>query len=163
MSDSKTVIRTTCPRDCYDACGMVVVKRQNEIVRVKGDPDHPVSRGALCGKCAIAYNGAWRDPSQRLLRPLRRVGPKGSGQFEQISWEAAISEIADRFQAILAVSGGQSIFQTHYTGTCSLIAGAFPLRFFNRIGATEVDPDTVCNNAGHAALELIFGDSLTGF
>ncbi len=53
--------------------------------------------------------------------------------------------------------------QTHYTGTCSLIAGSFPLRFFNRIGATEVDPDTVCNKAGHVALQLMYGESTRGF
>src|SRR6478752_6158030 len=56
------LIRTSCPRDCYDACGIVVVKRRGE-TRVLGDPEHPVSRGVLCGKCAIAYNGAWRDPA----------------------------------------------------------------------------------------------------
>ncbi len=59
--------------------------------------------------------------------------------------------------------GGAAILQTHYTGTCSLIAGVFPLRFFNRIGATEVDPDTVCNKAGHAALQLMYGESTRGF
>ena len=55
------------------------------------------------------------------------------------------------------------ILHTHYTGTVSLIAGSFPLRLFNRMGATEVDPDTVCNKAGHVALELTFGNSLEGF
>ena len=163
MSEVKEIVRTTCPRDCYDACGIVVVKRQGKIVRVKGDPEHPVSRGALCGKCAIAYNGAWRDSSQRLTHPLKRVGAKGEGQFVPISWEEAIAAIASQLKPVLANSGGQSVLQTHYTGTCSLIAGAFPLRFFNRIGATEVDPDTVCNKAGHVALQMTFGDSLTGF
>lgn len=163
MLATNEIVRTTCPRDCYDACGILVVKRDGEIVRVKGDPAHPISRGALCGKCAIVYNGAWRDPNQRLAHPLKRIGAKGEGQFVQISWDEAIATIADHLKEILATSGGSSILQTHYTGTCSLIAGAFPLRFFNRIGATEVDPDTVCNKAGHAALQLIFGDSLTGF
>ena len=67
-SDTKTTLRTTCPRDCYDTCGILVVKRDGVVAKVLGDPDHPVSRGALCGKCAIAYNGIWRDPSARLLR-----------------------------------------------------------------------------------------------
>lgn len=159
----KEIIRTTCPRDCYDACGIIVVKRQGEIVRVKGDPEHPISRGELCGKCAVAYNGAWIDRDARLTQPLRRIGAKGKGQFVSISWDEAISTIAERLKGILSTSGGQSVLQTHYTGTCSLIAGFFPLRFFNRIGATEVDPDSVCNKAGHVALQMIFGDSLTGF
>jgi Asp-tRNA(Asn)/Glu-tRNA(Gln) amidotransferase A subunit family amidase/anaerobic selenocysteine-containing dehydrogenase/GMP synthase-like glutamine amidotransferase len=163
MPEVKELVRTTCPRDCYDACGIVVVKQGEDVVRVKGDPDHAVSRGTLCGKCALVYNGAWRDPNQRLTKPLKRIGAKGQGQFVPISWEEAIATIADRLKVILATSGGISVLQTHYTGTCSLIAGAFPLRFFNRIGATEVDPDTVCNKAGHVALQMIFGDSLTGF
>jgi anaerobic selenocysteine-containing dehydrogenase len=57
MPVAKEHVRTTCPRDCYDACGIVVVKRGGEITKVLGDPEHPVSRGALCGKCALAYNG----------------------------------------------------------------------------------------------------------
>jgi anaerobic selenocysteine-containing dehydrogenase len=61
------VVKTTCSRDCYDACGLAVF-----ITKVLGDPDHAISRGKLCGKCAIAYNGAWRDPSLRLTSPLRR-------------------------------------------------------------------------------------------
>jgi anaerobic selenocysteine-containing dehydrogenase len=161
-SDSKELIRTTCPRDCYDACGIVVVERRGE-KRVLGDPEHPVSRGVLCGKCAIAYNGVWRDPAARLGMPLRRVGRKGEGKFEPVAWEDALGLIAARFHGIIDQVGGHAIVHTHYTGTCSLIAGWFPLRFFNRIGAVEVDPDTVCNKAGHVALEMIFGDSLRGF
>jgi anaerobic selenocysteine-containing dehydrogenase len=163
MSKTKEIIRTTCPRDCYDACGMVVVKHQGEIVRVKGDPEHPVSRGELCGKCAVAYNGAWIDRKARLTQPLKRIGTKGQGQFVPIAWDEAIEAIAGKLQDILLTAGAQSLLHTHYTGTCSMIAGFFPLRFFNRIGATEVDPDTVCNKAGHVALQMVFGDSLTGF
>ena len=84
---AKTIIRTTCPRDCYDACGIAVIKRGEAITKVVGDPDHAVSRGALCGKCALAYNGAWRDASQRLGHPLKRIGPKGEGRFQPVSWE----------------------------------------------------------------------------
>jgi anaerobic selenocysteine-containing dehydrogenase len=158
-----TTIRTTCPRDCYDACGVLVKIAADGGVNVVGDPEHNVSRGALCGKCSIGYNGIWRDPSVRLTRPLKRVGPKGAGRFEPCSWDRAIGDIADRLNAIRARDGGGAILQTHYTGTCSLIAGSFPLRFFNRIGATEIDPDTVCNKAGHVALQLMYGTSTRGF
>lgn len=156
-------IRTTCPRDCYDACGIVVKTSADGTINVVGDPDHHISRGALCGKCSIGYNGVWRDPAIRLTRPLRRAGPKGAGRFEPVSWDHALGDIAQRLNAILGHDGGAAIFHTHYTGTCSLIAGSFPLRFFNRIGATEVDPDTVCNKAGHAALQLMYGESTRGF
>lgn len=163
MSSATEVVRTTCPRDCYDACGIVVVKRGDTVQKVVGDPQHPVSRGCLCAKCTLAYNGAWRDPSARLGQPLRRVGAKGAGHFEPVSWPEALDSVAGRLRRVLSESGGSSILHTHYTGTCSLIAYGFPLRFFNRLGATEVDPDTVCNKAGHVALELTFGTSVDGF
>jgi anaerobic selenocysteine-containing dehydrogenase len=132
-------------------------------VTVTGDPEHAVSRGALCGKCSLAYNGAWRDPLQRLGKPLKRVGGKGEGRFAPVTWEAALSEIAARLGRIIGEHGGASVLHTHYTGTCSLIAGNFPSRLFNVIGAREVDPDTVCNKAGHAALARMFGTSTLGF
>ncbi len=160
---ARTIVRTTCPRDCYDACGVAVIKRGDAITKVLGDPDHAVSRGALCGKCALAYNGAWRDPAQRLLHPLKRIGPKGEGKFQPVSWDQAMADIAGRLTGIVAAGGAASVFHTHYTGTCSKIAGNFPLRFFNRLGASEVEPDTICNLAGHVAFDLVFGSSYTGF
>lgn len=163
MTITTSIVKTTCPRDCYDACGIIVNKRNGEIANVLGDPDHPIARGALCGKCAIAYNGAWRDPALRLSTPLKRVGAKGRGEFAKISWHTALDEIATRLKDLMAQGQARAILHTHYTGTVGLLAGAFPDRFFNRIGATEVDPDTVCNKAGHMALELVFGNSLDGF
>ena len=77
----RTTIRTTCPRDCYDACGMKVVIEDGRVRKVGGDRDHMVSRGKLCPKCALAYNGAWIDPTQRITRPLRRAGAKGAGML----------------------------------------------------------------------------------
>jgi anaerobic selenocysteine-containing dehydrogenase len=157
------VVKTTCARDCYDACGIAVFREDGIITKVLGDPDHAVSRGKLCGKCAIAYNGAWRDAALRLTRPLRRTGVKGAGSFVQISWDEALGEIARRFRELIDAGEARAILHTHYTGTVGLIGGSFPLRLFNRMGATEVDPDTVCNKAGHLALELAFGNSLEGF
>ncbi|MFL2557507.1 MAG: molybdopterin-dependent oxidoreductase [Arenicellales bacterium] len=156
-------IKTTCPRDCYDGCGIIVHKRNGEIIKVKGNRDHPSTRGPLCAKCAVSYNGVWLDENARLLYPLRRSGEKGSGKFERISWDDALAEIANRFGEIDREHGADRIYHTHYTGTCSVIAGQFPKRFFDHIGATEVDPDTICNAAGHTALSYVFGDSVAGF
>jgi len=156
-------IKTTCPRDCYDGCGIIVHKRNGEIIKVKGNRDHPSTRGPLCAKCAVSYNGVWLDENARLLYPLKRSGEKGSGKFERISWDDALAEIANRFGDIDREHGANRIYHTHYTGTCSVIAGQFPKRFFDHIGATEVDPDTICNAAGHAALSYVFGDSASGF
>ncbi len=163
MKSGTRTVRTTCPRDCYDACGVLVRTDAEGRVTVTGDPDHGVSRGALCGKCSLAYNGVWRDPKHRLGKPLKRVGPKGAGIFAPVSWADALAEIAGRLNRIIADHGGASVLHTHYTGTCSLIAGAFACRFFHAIGAREVDPDTVCNKAGHVALARMFGTSTLGF
>jgi anaerobic selenocysteine-containing dehydrogenase len=163
MSEPKTTIRTTCPRDCYDACGIIVVKRDDAVAKVLGDPDHPVSRGALCGKCAIAYNGVWRDPKARLMQPMRRTGRKGEGRFEPVTWDAAMTAIATRLRQVVDRHGPAPIWHTHYTGTCSKIAGGFPMRFFNRLGASEVVPDSICNMAGQVALEYVYGSAVTGF
>src|SRR3984893_933992 len=162
MTDA-VIVKTTCPRDCYDACGIAVVTQNGAIAKVLGDREHAISQGTLCGKCALAYNGAWRDAALRLSRPLKRVAMKGSAEFVPISWEAALGEIAKRFRSLIDAGHARSILHTHYTGTVGLIGGWFPIRLFNRMGATEVDPDTVCNKAGQAALELVFGNSLEGF
>ncbi len=163
MPDQLERIRTTCPRDCYDGCGIVVERRNGEITRVLGDPDHPVSRGTLCGKCATAYNGVWQDESARLLYPLKRIGPKGAGEFTRISWDAALEAITSQLRMIVETSGPQAIVHTHYSGTLSLLAYMYPMRFFHRLGATEVEPDTICNMAGHVAWGLLFGSSYVGF
>jgi len=163
MATGREILRTTCPRDCYDSCGIAVVKRNGAITKVLGDPEHPISRGALCGKCAIAYNGVWRDPESRVTQPLKRVGPKGKGEFVAVDWSVALGDIARSLNALRVADRAAAILHTHYTGTVGLIAGFFPLRFFNAIGATEVDPDTVCNKAGHMALAYTLGASLTGF
>ena len=93
-----SVIRTNCPRDCYDGCGIVVNVKDGGKLQVSGDPDHPISRGSLCAKCGVAYNGVFQDESARLLTPLRRIGPKGAGEFEPISWGEALSTVAARYQ-----------------------------------------------------------------
>ncbi len=163
MASVRSEIKTTCPRDCYDSCGMSVLLEDGRIRSVKGDAGHFVSQGSLCAKCSLAYNGAWIDPAKRLTVPLRRTGPKGSGQFAAVSWDEAIAGIAARLKTTLSTYDPATILHTHYTGTCSVIAGNFPTRFFKRLGATEVDPDTVCNKAGHEALNYTLGASFVGF
>jgi anaerobic selenocysteine-containing dehydrogenase len=162
MSIKETIL-TTCPRDCYDACGIEVNITDGEISSVRGDPNHPVSRGKLCKKCSIAYNDVWRDANARLTQPLRRIGPKGKSQFEAISWDEALNTIANRFHSIIDSHGANTILNTHYTGTFSMIGFHFPMRFFNRLGATEVNPDSICNLAGHLALNYVYGSSMNGF
>lgn len=155
-------VRTVCPRDCYDSCGILVERRLGRTV-VRGDPAHPVSRGRLCRKCSIGYNGAFLDPAARLASPLIRTGRKGAGEFREATWDEALSTVAGRLRPLVDAGRADTILNAHYTGTFSLLAYGFPARFFNRLGATEVDPDTICNNAGHAALDYVYGTSLVGF
>ena len=96
----KHTILTSCPRDCYDGCGISVVMRNGEISRVAGNPEHPSNQGPLCGKCSVAYNGVWQDPEARLLHPLKRNGPKGAGEFQQVSWDEALGEVAANLSLI---------------------------------------------------------------
>jgi anaerobic selenocysteine-containing dehydrogenase len=163
MRDLDEVVRTTCPRDCYDTCGVTVHKRNGAIESVRGEPGHFVSQGQLCIKCSIGYNNEWLDPQVRLTRPLRRVGRKGEGRFEPVSWDVAIAAVAERLKRIVASVGPQAILNTHYSGTISLMGYLFPMRFFNRLGATEVSPDSICNMAGHVALHYMYGTSVSGF
>ena len=156
-------VLTTCPRDCYDACGVEVLVRDGHIRHVRGDPEHPVSRGKLCRKCTAAYNGALIDPDARLTVPLVRDGPKGAGRWREVSWERACAMIARRLTEIVEGPGAQTILATHYTGTFAQLGYGFPSRFINRLGAREVDPDTICNKAGHVALEYLYGSSVDGF
>ena len=130
------------------------------IRHVRGDRDHPVSRGRLCVKCATAYNGVLLDPAARLLHPLRRSGPEGQRALRGGLLGGGARPRSPRGWA---GSPGETILNAHYTGTFALLGYCFPLRFFNRLGATEVDPDTICNKAGHVALDYLYGTSLDGF
>ena len=156
-------LRTNCPRDCYDNCGIVVRPGRDGKVIVRGDPDHPINRGTLCTKCSTAYNGVWQDPDARLTTPLRRVGPKGEGAFEPTSWDDALAEIAQRTMDVIDNRGPEAVLHTHYSGTLSMLAFMFPSRFFHHLGATEVEPDSICNLAGHIAWTSMFGISIAGF
>lgn len=163
FDEQREIIKSNCPRDCYDGCGISIEKIGGRISRVRGDETHPVSRGRLCNKCAIAYNGVWQDETERLLHPMKRVGAKGAGSFKRISWDEAVATITERLKADIAERGPQSIIHTHYSGTLSLLALFFPMRFFLKLGASEVAPDSICNAAGHAALSLLYGESGWGF
>jgi anaerobic selenocysteine-containing dehydrogenase len=142
---------------------VLVAVRDGRVRHVRGDPDHPVSRGKLCRKCALGYNGAWIDPEQRVIHPLRRTGPKGAAQFERVSWDEALAECAERLGGVIAEHGGAAILNVHYSGTLGMVGYTFPMRLLGAMGTTEVTPDTICNLAGHVALGYLYGTSETGF
>jgi anaerobic selenocysteine-containing dehydrogenase len=97
------IIKTTCPRDCYDTCGIEVEIESDKVIRVTGDKDHPYTRGSLCGKCELAYNGVFLDPKVRLSKPLRRLGIKGEGRFVEVSWDEALQSISAKLEKIAMI------------------------------------------------------------
>jgi anaerobic selenocysteine-containing dehydrogenase len=158
---SREVRKAVCPLDCPDTCSMRVTVEDGVAVDLRGDSDHPFTRGFLCQKMARYLDRVYSP--ERLLHPLRRVGPKGSGQFERISWDEALAEVAGRFASIAGSSDGpQAILPYSYYGTMGkLQASSLDRRFFHRLGASILDR-TICASAGSAGYEYTTGRGRLG-
>ena len=148
------VIRSVCPFDCPGACGLLVTVENGAATSVSGDPDHPVTRGLLCPKM-VHYERTVHSP-RRLTTPLRRVGKKGAGEFEPISWEEAIAKICSRWQGTIAEYGAEAILPYSYAGTMGLVQRNAGHAFFNRLGASRLER-TICSPAKDAGWESIMG------
>ncbi|WP_221896832.1 molybdopterin-containing oxidoreductase family protein [Bathymodiolus japonicus methanotrophic gill symbiont] len=144
-----------CPHDCPDTCAMVYEIEDGKLVGVKGNPEHPMTRGGLCVKLKD-YEKRHHHPD-RLLYPLRRKGPKGSKQFERISWDEALDEISRKWEAIIEEHGAHAILPTSYLGNQGLVHGLNGGdAFFNRMGATVCER-TYCGQASATAWLLTVG------
>jgi len=154
---NETLVRAACPHDCPDTCALHVTVRDGRVVRVAGDPEHPTTRGVLCTKVS-RYAERTYSPD-RVLEPLRRVGPKGSGRFEPIGWDAALDEIARRLSAI-AARDPQRILPYSYAGTMGWVQGeGMAMRFFHKLGASLLDR-TICSAAGIAGVTYTLGGAV---
>lgn len=153
MSEQRSSV---CALDCPDACSLLVdVDSAGRGTKLRGNPAHPITRGFLCAKVA-KYLEREYHPS-RLLHPQRRVGKKGDGKFERISWDEAIHEIAAKLSAISRSDGPEAILPYSYGGTLGYLNGAgMDRRFFHRLGASRLDR-TICASAGGTALKLSQG------
>jgi anaerobic selenocysteine-containing dehydrogenase len=151
-----TTARAVCPHDCPDTCAIVVTLDGDRATAIAGDREHPFTRGFLCHKVARYLERVYHP--ERLKHPLRRVGPKGAGRFEPISWDDALAEIARRFRAIAASPDGpQAILPYSYCGTMGKIQGqSLDRRFFHRLGASLLDR-TICATAGVAGYTATIG------
>ena len=150
-------VRGACPHDCPDTCALKITVQDGRVIKVAGDPDHPPTHGALCTKVS-RYPERTYHP-ERVLTPLKRTGPKGSGQFEPVSWDAALTDIAARLRAI-AARDPQAIQPYSYAGTMGLLQGeSMAARFFNQLGASLLDR-TICSSAGGEALAATYGGKL---
>jgi anaerobic selenocysteine-containing dehydrogenase len=152
-----TQVRAACPHDCPDTCALLVTVEDGVATEVKGDPDHPTTQGVLCTKVSRYVERTYHP--DRILHPLRRVGKKGEGKFERISWDEALDEIATRLKSI-AARDPQGILPYSYCGTMGLIQGeSMSSRFFNKLGASQLER-TICATAGATGYKYTIGGSI---
>jgi molybdopterin guanine dinucleotide-containing S/N-oxide reductase-like protein len=156
----KNVVHAACPHDCPDACGVLITIENGRATRIQGDPSHPVTRGFLCAKVAKYLDRVYSP--ERVLHPMRRVAPKGTGHrdardFQRTSWNEVLVEIAARFKTIAAEFGGEAILPYSYGGTLALLGSAsMDRRFFHRLGASQLER-AICSAAGEAGLKSVLG------
>ncbi len=144
-----------CPHDCPDTCSMVFHVKDDKLVAVKGNADHPMTRGGLCVKLNDFEKRHYHP--DRLLYPMKRVGPKGTKQFERISWDEALDTIVDKWQSIIKEHGPQAIMPNSYLGNQGLVHGLNGGdAFFARLGAT-VTERTFCGEGSCTAWLLTVG------
>src|SRR5262245_26948289 len=151
-------MRSVCPHDCPSCCSLEVAVTDGRITEVKGNPSHPFTQGVICGKVR-AYAERVHSPL-RVLEPLRRVGPKGAGEFAPISWDEAIDAIATRWCAIAAAHGGEAILPFSYAGSMGhvqLYPGHPP---FHPLGASRLDR-SICVSTAYAGWRATVG-AVTG-
>jgi anaerobic selenocysteine-containing dehydrogenase len=143
-----------CPHDCPDTCSLVTTVEEGVAVKVQGNPEHPHTAGVLCTKVSRYAERTYHP--ERVLQPLRRTGPKGSGHFEPVGWDEALADIATRLGAI-AQRNPEAIVPYSYAGTMGLVQSeSIAARFFHRLGASLLDR-TICAAAGGEGLTQTLG------
>ena len=133
-------VKTVCPHDCPDTCSIVAQVVDDRVISTKGDPAHPFTRGALCAK-VIRYSERIYSPD-RLLYPLRRVGAKGEGRFERISWDEALDEITSRLKQTIQEHGSESVYCFEGSGNMGIIQMNAHSPFF--ISWERVKDEEIC-------------------
>ncbi len=147
-------VRGACPHDCPDTCALLTTVENGVAVRVQGNPEHPQTGGVLCTKVSRYTERSYHP--ERILQPLKRVGPKGSGRFEPVSWDSALDEIAAQLGAI-AARDPAAIAPYSYAGTMGLVQSeSMAARFFNKLGASLLER-TICSAAGGEGLTQTLG------
>lgn len=155
MTDTATTKVGACPHDCPDTCAMIYTVESGVLTQVRGAPDHPMTRGTLCGKLAD-FDRHHYNPD-RILHPMKRVGAKGTGTFERISWDEALDTIHARFTAIAAEHGAEAILPYNYLGNEGVIQGlTVGDAFFNKLGASVAEK-TFCGSGSSTAWLLTNG------
>ncbi|PYE50757.1 molybdopterin guanine dinucleotide-containing S/N-oxide reductase-like protein [Paenibacillus barcinonensis] len=149
------VFPAVCPLDCPDTCGLLLHKENGKIVKVTGNPDHPITKGAICNKVRNMTERVYHP--ERLQYPMKRIGAKGEGKFERISWHEAIQEITTRFKDLSATYGPESILPYSFYGNMGILGvDGMDRRFFNALGASVLE-QTICNAAGNTGWKYTMG------
>lgn len=149
-----TIRKMSCPYDCPSTCGLLAEIENSRIVKVKNDKTHPVSKNGICRKMQHYEQDIYS--MDRLMKPMRRVGKKGEGKFEPISWNEAVREITDHFKDIIEKWGSEAILPCVYSGVMSDIQRSCGDAFFNRMGALEL-VKTLCSSAKGAGYDAVVG------
>ncbi|QOS92270.1 MULTISPECIES: molybdopterin oxidoreductase family protein [Peribacillus] len=151
------VFPSVCSLDCPDQCGLLLHKKNGKIIKVQGDPDHPVTKGNICNKVRNMTARLY-DPN-RLKQPLKRIGPKGEGKFAPISWEEAIDKITSKWKDLIEMHGPESILPYSFYGNMgNLSAEGMDRRFFHKLGASMLER-SICNAAGSVGYNYTMGGS----
>jgi anaerobic selenocysteine-containing dehydrogenase len=154
----KQSIHAACPHDCPDACALLITVEDGRATRIQGDPQHPITRGFLCGKVAKYLDRVYSP--ERVLYPMRRVAAKGShgqGVFQRIGWDEALEEIVARLKQIAAEFGPEAVLPYSYGGNLGVLnGGSMDRRFFHRFGASQLHR-SICAEAGGQAMISIYG------
>ena len=152
-----TTVLGACPHDCPDTCSLVTTVVDGVATKVSGNPAHAHTGGVLCAKVSKYTERTYH--ADRVLQPMKRVGPKGSGQFQPVSWDEALSDIAAKLHAI-AQRNPEAILPYSYAGTMGFVQGeSMDRRFFHQLGASLLDR-TICASAGSEALMHTYGGKL---
>ena len=150
------IMHSVCPLDCPDTCSLAVTVENQTIVKVRGSYVNPLTHGTICGK--VSHYPEFVHGPNRLLTPLKRVGPKGDGKFTQVSWEEALELIYQRFIAIRQAYGAEAILPLNYGGPHGLLAGgSMDLRFFYKLGATRLSRRPLCGGVKEQAFFGTYG------
>lgn len=151
------VLRSVCPYDCPDACGLIINVEDGKAIKVQGDPEHPFTRGTLCPK--MAHYEKTVHSKKRILTPLLRNGAKGSGSFVPISWDEAIKHIKTKWKEIIAKYGSEAILPYSYAGTMGLVQRNSGHPFFYSLGASRLDR-TICAPAKQYGWDAVMGETM---
>jgi len=148
-------VRVVCAHDCPDMCSLIAHVDNGKVVRVQGDPEHPYTAGFACGK--VNRDADLVNSPERIATPLRRTGPKGSGQYASITWDEALDEIADRWKAIIAESGPEAILGYAYSAHQGLMNRGLVGGLFHALGTSRLQAGTVCDTCCETAWEMTVG------